>query len=323
MRLYDLGFLPWRQTQLIYHALARQGEPSIVICTPKEEYACVGFHQDLSQELDLDYCKNNGIGIFRREIGGGTVFLDKNQLFYQIILDRENVPLDQRVLFQRYLEPVIKTYKALGVDAKFNPVSDLVVKGKKISGNGGGDIGNCKVMTGSILLDFNYDVMCKILRLPSERFRRKVYLTMEKNLTTVKKELGCIPNCKEIKSILSSNCEDMFGALERSKLDSKIIDLMNKLDNKFSAEDWLFKKMKRAPIRTIKIIEGRTLSHIIYKGVEMCIETINEKIHNIEVYSPVAVEYLPKLNKLLVKKKFDESLILNSINLVSVLGNKH
>lgn len=316
MRLYELGTLPWKHTQLIYHALARFGEESVVICTPKEEYACVGFHQDIIQELDLDFCKNKGIGIFRREIAGGTVFLDKNQLFYQIIVARENAPLDQRVLFRRYLEPVIKTYRALGIDAKYNPVSDLVVNGKKISGNGGGDIGNCKVMTGSILLDFNCDVMCKVLRLPSERFRRKVFLAMENNLTTVKRELGYIPDYKEIKSILSSNCEEMFGELERSELDSAVIDIMGELDNKFSSEGWLFKKMKQTRFRTIKIIEGITLSYIIHKSVEMCIETLNEEIHHVEIYNPKSIECRQKLKELLVNKKFDESLILNSINLV-------
>ncbi|UCG69765.1 MAG: lipoate--protein ligase family protein [Thermoplasmata archaeon] len=316
MRLYYLGSLPWKQTQLIYHALARCGEESIIICTPKEEYACVGFHQDLTQELDMDYCKNKGIGMFRREIGGGTVFLDKYQLFYQIIIARENAPLDQRVLFQRYLEPVVKTYRALGINAKYNPVSDLVVDGKKISGNGGGDIGNCKVMTGSILLDFKCDVMCKVLRLPSERFRQKVYLAMEDNLTTIKKELGYMPDYKEIKSILISNYEDMFGELERGELDSAVIDIMGELDNKFSSEGWLFKKMKQTHFRTIKIIEGITLSYIIHKGVKMCIETQNEEIRYVEIYNPKSIEYRLKLKELLVNKKFDESLILNSINLV-------
>ncbi|MEE9118140.1 MAG: biotin/lipoate A/B protein ligase family protein, partial [Calditrichia bacterium] len=299
-----------------YHALARCEEQSIVICTPQEEYACVGFHQDLSYELDLDYCKNNGIGIFRREIGGGTVFLDKNQLFYQILLNRKTAPLDQRVLFKKFLEPVIKTYKALGIDAKYNPVSDLVVNGKKISGNGGGDVGNCKVMTGSILLDFDYQIMCRILRLPSEKFRRDVCLAMKNNLTTVKNELGHIPDYNEIKYILISNCEDMFGVLEKSDVNSKVMDIMQELDKKFSAEDWLLKKRKQVRHRTIKIIEGVNLSHIKHKGVEMCIETINQEIRNIMIYSPIWQGYRSRLNELLVGKKFDESLILNSVKLV-------
>jgi lipoate-protein ligase A len=276
----------------------------------------VGFHQDISQELDLDFCEKHKIGIFRREIGGGTVFLDKNQLFYQIIINREKAPLDQRVLFQKLLKPVIKTYKALGIDAKYNPVSDLVVNGKKISGNGGGDVGNCKVMTGSILLDFDYKIMCRILNLPSEKFRRDVCLAMKNNLTNVKNELDHIPDYKEIKSILISNCEDMFGTLEKSDLDSTVIDMMQELDKKFSAEDWLLKKRKPARHRTIKIIEGVNLSHIKHKGVEMCIETINQEIRSIEIYIPRSRVNISQLNELLVGKKFDESLILNSVNLV-------
>ena len=187
MKLFDLGVLPWKQTQLIYHALGTCGIESIVICIPAERYACVGFSQDLTQELDTDFCRNHGIGVFRREIGGGTVFIDQNQIFYQIILDREKAPLDQRVLFKKYLEPVIKTYKALGIDAKYNPVSDLVVEGKKISGNGGGDIGNCKVMTGSVLLDFDYKTMCQILNLPSEEFRLDVCMAIKKKSYNCKK----------------------------------------------------------------------------------------------------------------------------------------
>ncbi|MCK5561132.1 MAG: lipoate--protein ligase family protein, partial [Thermoplasmata archaeon] len=200
--------MPWQQTQLIYHALGISGEESIVICRPQEQYACVGFHQDLAYELDIDVCKTQEIGVFRREIGGGTVFLDQNQIFYQFILDRKKAPLDQRVLFKKLLEPIIKTYNALGIEAKYNPVSDLVVNDKKISGNGGGDLGNCKVMTGSMLLDFDYKLMCRILNLPSEKFRQNVCREMKLNLTTVKKELGYIPDINQIKSLLIANLED-------------------------------------------------------------------------------------------------------------------
>ncbi|UCE75105.1 MAG: lipoate--protein ligase family protein [Methanomassiliicoccales archaeon] len=316
MLLYDLGTIPWKQTQLVYHALARCDKQALVICTPEKEYACVGFHQDPAFELDLEYCVNRKIGIFRREIGGGTVLLDKNQLFYQIIIDREKASLDQRVLFRKLLEPVIRTYKALGIDAKYNPVSDLVVNGKKISGNGGGDIGNCKVMTGSILLDFDCETMGRILRLSSERFRKDVYLAMKDNLTNVKRELGYIPEYKELKSILISNYEDVFGSLEKSDLSSEVVNKMQELDKKFSTNDWLFKNMKKPGHRTIKIIEGMTLSHIVHKGVEMCIGSKNQEIRHIKIYSQISQENSSRLNELLVGNKLDESTIYNSIDLV-------
>jgi lipoate-protein ligase A len=316
MRLYDLGTIPWKQTQLIYHALAQCSEESIVICTPKQEYACVGFHQDISQELDIDFCEKNKIGVFRREIGGGTVFLDRNQLFYQIILDRNKAPLDQRVLFKKLLNPIIRTYKAMGIDAAYNPVSDLVVNGKKISGNGGGDIGNYKVMTGSILLDFDCETMCRVINLPSERFRGKVCDTMKENLTTVKKELGYIPQNREIISMMIANWEDMFGNLERGTLSVKTKEIMNALDTTFSSKEWLFKKGKQKSSRNVKIIEGINLIYDVYNGVKTCVETRNEVIHDIEVFEDVPEERISRLKKMLIGNKYDFDMISNSIDVV-------
>ena len=73
MKLYIPGDLDWKWTQLIYIALAERGEECLVIHSPRERYVCTGLHQDPRDELDIDYCQTEGIGIFRREIGGGTV----------------------------------------------------------------------------------------------------------------------------------------------------------------------------------------------------------------------------------------------------------
>jgi len=40
------------------------------------------------------------------------------------------------------------------------------------------------VFVGGILLDFNYKAMSRILKVPDEKFRDKVFKTMEENVTT-------------------------------------------------------------------------------------------------------------------------------------------
>ena len=40
----------------------------------------IGRHQDLSREIDLDYCARHGIGTVRRITGGGAIYLDEGQL---------------------------------------------------------------------------------------------------------------------------------------------------------------------------------------------------------------------------------------------------
>ena len=85
VKLFRLGGLVWEDTLLIYHALANLNIEAIVLDSPREEYVCLGLHQKPDEELDLDYCRENNIGFFRREIGGGTVWLDNRQGVLEVI----------------------------------------------------------------------------------------------------------------------------------------------------------------------------------------------------------------------------------------------
>ena len=38
--------------------------------------ALIGRHQDLSREVNLDYCAEDGVGVVRRVTGGGAIYLD-------------------------------------------------------------------------------------------------------------------------------------------------------------------------------------------------------------------------------------------------------
>ncbi|MBW2087211.1 MAG: lipoate--protein ligase family protein, partial [Deltaproteobacteria bacterium] len=160
MELYNLGKVPWQESQLIYHALARLGRESLVLVSPASPYVCVGFHQGLDQELDLEFCQANDIPVFRREVGGGTVYLDGDQLFYQLILHRDNpiAPLKKEAFYREFLEPVVNTYRRIGIQAEYKPVNDVIVSGRKISGTGVGEIGDCLVFVGNLILDFNYEM---------------------------------------------------------------------------------------------------------------------------------------------------------------------
>ena len=125
----------WKDTQLIYHALARKNEECLVLTGTREPYACIGFAQDMKKELDLDYCKENGIGYFRRETGGGTVYLDENQLFYQVIIKRDN-PLTPRLtepFFRRFLKPVVRTLEKFRMKGRFVPINDIIVDDRTIA----------------------------------------------------------------------------------------------------------------------------------------------------------------------------------------------
>ena len=157
MYLYSLGKVPWHESQTIYHALASLGREALSLVSPATPYVCIGFHQDAHQEVDLDFCRANRIPIFRRDLGGGAVYLDGDQLFFHLILHKDNpaVPKRKEAFYKKFLQPIINVYRKIGIPAEFKPVNDVITRNRKISGTGVGEIGECIVFVGNLILDFN------------------------------------------------------------------------------------------------------------------------------------------------------------------------
>ncbi len=135
MLLLDIPQMRWDETQLLYHALGRLGVEALALTRTVEPYVCVGFSQGVSEEVDVDYCRREGIGVFRRELGGGAVYIDRDQLLIKLVLRRDNprLPTGQVNFFKRFLAPLIEVYRELGLDAQFRPTCDLLVNGRLIA----------------------------------------------------------------------------------------------------------------------------------------------------------------------------------------------
>lgn len=319
MKLFDLGTLPWKDTQLIYHALAHANIEALVLHSCDEPYVCLGFPYNPNDELDLDYCRTNSIPFFRREIGGGTVLLDSDQIFIHLIVNRDNplAPRSQVPFFRKFLGPVISTYRDLGIPVEYRPVSDLAVNGKKISGTGGGEINDSLVMGSSILLDFNYGMMADILKVPNKEFREKVLESMENNLTNVRRELGHVPSRRMIRDRIISHFTEIFGELEPGELTSDILETKEKIEKKLMGDKWVFQRGMRTKGRNIKIIEGVNIVHREYSydgmKIDLVLEINQKRIAHISVMKNGEYCVWKELERELLDMEFDESNIENAI----------
>jgi len=270
VKLYNLGHVPWMTSQLSYHALAQLGWQGMFLVAPSSPYVCIGYHQDLDQDVDVDYCEAQNIPIFRREVGGGAVYLDGSQLFYQLILrpGDPGVPADKSALYRKFLEPVAATYRDLGVEAVYRPVNDVVTAaGRKISGTGVGEIGDSIVLVGNIILDFDYRAMARVLRVPDEKYRDKVYKTMRDNLSTLKEALGEIPSLEEIVAALKENFQKILGPFEETtSLEPELLAEMERLEPHFSSESWLRRGGRRLGGPQVKIATGVMVKQKVHKA---------------------------------------------------------
>ena len=322
MFLFDLGKLPGQQSMLIFHALARMGIEALIIVSPKSPLVSIGYFQDAEQEVDLQYCKESKIPFMRREVGGGATYLDENQIFYQLIWRKDNPKFPKAIhdIFPWFSEAPVETYRTFGIETEFRSVNDIITrKGRKIAGEGGGNIGECMVFVGGILLDFDYKAMSRILKVPDEKFRDKVYKTMEENLTTMKRELGTIPSRDEVVSVLKEKFEKVVGKLEAASLTPKIVEKMRELELWMTSEEFLVKKTPKIPTG-VKIKEGVEVFYGLHKargGLIRTAEEISEgRIEDITIsgdFTFYPKERLDGLERTLEKVPLNEDQIIERV----------
>lgn len=97
-------------------------EPSIII----------GKNQNSIEEINRDYVEKNNIKVVRRLSGGGAVYHDEGNLNFSFITKDDG---DSFHNFAKFTEPIVKALNKLGVPAELVGRNDLLVEGRKISGN--------------------------------------------------------------------------------------------------------------------------------------------------------------------------------------------
>lgn len=217
LRVIEFGNVSALSSLAAFHGLAealRPGDdPILSFASPETPFVCVGVHQEVAKEVDEDFCRANGLPVYRRQIGGGAVYLDHNQLFTHFIYPSDKVPAYAANLYPMFIEPVVRTYRELGVQAEYRPINDIHVAGRKIGGTGAANIGEATVMAGSFMFDFDTATMAKCLKVPSEKFRDKLKATLDDYMTTMKKELDSPPTRDEIKRLFLKHCAECLDVI--------------------------------------------------------------------------------------------------------------
>jgi len=165
------------------------------------EPKCVtlGHMQDIKKEVDFDYCKNNNITIVQRITGGGCV-LHHKELTYSFIVKQEDISKDIIKRFRIVCNCIINSFKQLGINAEFKPINDIIVDGKKISGNAQTTIDGVTLIHGTILLDVDISLMQNVLKNP--KFKQKG--NIENAITSFRGELNRNIKNLDIKKLINS-----------------------------------------------------------------------------------------------------------------------
>ncbi|WP_298446262.1 biotin/lipoate A/B protein ligase family protein, partial [Ferrimicrobium sp.] len=258
-------------SQAIYHAIAEaftdDTPDTICLVQPSDPYISIGYHQDAQNELDLGRVADLGLGVIRRQVGGGAVYLDANQVFVQWIFSPNSLPHSIEARYQLFIGPIVETYRELGIPAEMRPINDIQVSGRKIGGCGAARIGRAEVLVSSFMFDIDLNTMASVLRVDTEKMRDKLYHNLQEYITCITSELALSPEPERVLEIYLTKMSDL---LERpiTPVASLTADEKTQListEHTMAQESWTNGGGGRR-VAGLTIKTGTVMHHAVYKA---------------------------------------------------------
>jgi lipoate-protein ligase A len=228
------------------HVGANLSPETILFWRIRSPVVYLGYHQCVADEIKEDYCIDNNIGIIRRILGGGCGFCDEDQILFSVIgKDVGIIPTDIQAAYEKVLGGVVNALSQLGARGEIEPARNAVyTNGRKISGNAQGRLDGAVLINGSLLLDFDFGLMDKVLKNPTKNLY-PVNCAREGMITL--KDLG-VMDIEFVKKTLRSGFESALGITTgEGVLTKDEIQTADRLLEKYKDHEWTYKMdIKRA-----------------------------------------------------------------------------
>lgn len=196
----------------------------------------VGKHQNTLSEINYRFNKENDILIARRLTGGGTVFHDEGNINFTFI--RSGQP-GQLVNFSSFIDPVLRFLKTLGIEASKGDKHEILVNGKKISGNAEHVYKNRVLHHGTLLFDSDLYKLRRSITHEGGIFYDRAVQSNRAGIINLSQCLTSL-NVSEFHEKFYKYIKDILGCYEYFPDDftqSKISELAKE---KYSTWDWIY-----------------------------------------------------------------------------------
>ena len=260
-----------------------------------------GRNQLVDSEVDVNFCRNHGIQFYRRKSGGGCVFADRSNLMLSYITPTTNV----NFTFNRYMLMVEDALQRLGVDARTSGRNDILIAGKKVSGNAFYHLPGRSIVHGTMLYDTNLDYMLNATTPSRTKLRSKGVESVRQHITTL---------CNHINLTIEQLKEHLCTVLCDSEilLSEADVAAIEQLEQEYYDDAFIYGNNPAASLTKVQRIEGVGEFHVSLdlkenrirkvllagdffiigdldsmllsklKGVEYCRAAIEEALANVE-----------------------------------------
>ena len=127
-----------------------------------------GRNQVLENEVNIEYCRERKVDVVRRKSGGGCVYSDLGNIMLSYVSSRGAVS----EVFDRYMAALADALRALGVPAEKSGRNDILVEGRKISGNAFHQLPDRSIVHGTLLYSTDLEALTEAIKPPVEKLQR-------------------------------------------------------------------------------------------------------------------------------------------------------
>lgn len=193
----------------------------------------LGRNQNPYKEINIEYMNEIGAKLVRRPSGGGCIYTDENIVQYTIITKKEENSL------RKFTEPVVRYLNGKGVKAEFTGRNDIIVDGRKISGNAQYKDRELMIHHGSIIYQDSPIDIARLLTPAKLKLAKKSLTSVKSRITSLKSMMNMDISdfIEELKSYIRSyyHIDDEY-VLTDEELE-KVEEIRK---NKYANDEWTY-----------------------------------------------------------------------------------
>ena len=180
-----------------------QVEPSVIY----------GRNQVVENEVNLDYCCENGIKVYQRKSGGGCVYADRDNLMLSYVTRENNVGF----AFNRFVMMVLLVLSKMGVEATGTTHNDIMIGDRKLCGTACRKTTKGCIVHSTMLYDTNMEHMLNAITPDPEKLAKKGIQSVRQRITLLKDHVSL--SIEEVKSLIRQTLCDGELVLTAGQVD--------------------------------------------------------------------------------------------------------
>ena len=215
--------------------LIKNSEEEYFILWGSDDCVVCGKHQNIFEEINLQYITNNNIKLARRLSGGGTVFIDKGNLNFAFILNKTS---GKQIDFIKHTKPIFKYLKSLNIDVKYSQRFDMFIDNMKFSGNAEHIYKNRVLHHGTLLFNSDLKKLEQSIKI-NNGYNSNAVKSVRKKVTNINSYTNNI-TFNDFKIGLYDFIKNYYNKHSEYLLKKETISNIELLANtKFSTQNWI------------------------------------------------------------------------------------